>query len=111
MNTGSGMIVGDVLDVLKGLPTGSHHMAVTSPPFWKRRDYGVVGQLGLESTLGEYIHRLALIFAEVKRVLTPTGSLWLNMGDRTVNGDKFAAVSTRRRKRPVRNKPQTQYSG
>lgn len=38
-------------------------------------------QIGLETTLQEYIDNLVEIFEEVKRVLKPTGQLWLNIGD------------------------------
>jgi len=39
------------------------------------------GQLGLEPTFELYIDHLMQIFDEVKRVLKPTGSFWLSLGD------------------------------
>jgi DNA modification methylase len=54
---------------------------VTSPPYWGLRDYGTVGQFGLERTPEEYIARMVEVFREVKRVLRDDGTLWLNMGD------------------------------
>ena len=45
------------------------------------RDYGIEGQLGLESTPEEYVGRLVEVFREVRRVLTDDGTLWLNLGD------------------------------
>lgn len=72
---------GDSLDVLKTFPTESVDMCITSPPYWALRDYGVKGQLGLESTFQEYINRLCDIFDEVKRVLKKTGTCWVNLGD------------------------------
>jgi DNA modification methylase len=51
------------------------------PPYWRLRDYGVPGQLGLESTFEEYVARLVEIFREVRRVLKDDGTLWLNLGD------------------------------
>jgi len=54
---------------------------VTSPPYWGLRDYGVEGQLGLESTPEEYVSKMVEIFREVKRVLRDDGTLWLNLGD------------------------------
>jgi len=54
---------------------------MTSPPYWQLRDYGVKGQLGLEPTFSEYIQKLCDVFDEVKRVLKPTGTCWVNMGD------------------------------
>jgi len=38
-------------------------------------------QVGLEETPEEYIERLVNIFREVKRVLKPAGTLWVNIGD------------------------------
>ena len=46
---------GDVLDRLREMADGSVHCAVTSPPYWGLRDYGVDGQIGLESTPEEYV--------------------------------------------------------
>ena len=72
---------GDVLKVLKTFPDESIHCCVTSPPYWGLRDYGVEGQLGLESTAEEYVANLVEVFREVKRVLRDDGTLWLNLGD------------------------------
>jgi site-specific DNA-methyltransferase (cytosine-N4-specific) len=54
---------------------------VTSPPYWGLRDYGVPGQLGLEDSLEEYLSNMIDVFREVRRVLRPDGTLWLNLGD------------------------------
>jgi DNA modification methylase len=75
------ILIGDALEQLRTLPDASIDMCVTSPPYWGLRDYGVEGQLGLEPTLGEHIAALVEIFEEVRRVLKPTGSFWLNYGD------------------------------
>jgi DNA modification methylase len=72
---------GDVLKVLKTFPDESIHCCVTSPPYWGLRDYGVEGQLGLESTPEEYVAKMVEVFREVKRVLRKDGTLWLNLGD------------------------------
>jgi DNA modification methylase len=42
--------IGDVLDRLRDLPDESVQCAVTSPPYWGLRNYGVDGQIGLEAT-------------------------------------------------------------
>ena len=71
----------DVLKVLSEIPDGSIQCVVTSPPYWGLRDYGVVGQLGLERTPEEYLDRMTEVFGEVRRVLRDDGTLWLNIGD------------------------------
>jgi len=81
------IICGDCLEVLKTLPEDSIDCVITSPPYWALRDYGVDGQLGLESHFDEYITKLVKIFSEVKRVLKKTGTCWVNIGD-TYSGNK-----------------------
>jgi DNA modification methylase len=53
---------------------------MTSPPYWGKREYAR-GGIGLESDHAPYVLSLAAVFLEVKRVLKPQGSLWLNIGD------------------------------
>jgi len=76
----------DVMDGLRGLPDESVHCAVTSPPYWGLRDYGVDGQVGLEKTPEEYVKRMVGIFREVRRVLRGDGTFWLNIGDSYASG-------------------------
>lgn len=66
---------------LKSLPNESIDCAITSPPYWALRDYGIDGQFGLEATAQEYVNKLCNIFDEVKRVLKPVGTCWVNLGD------------------------------
>ena len=75
------ILVGEVLARLAGLPDNSVQCCVTSPPYWRLRDYGAEGQLGLEATPELYIERMTAVFREVKRVLRDDGTLWLNIGD------------------------------
>ena len=75
------LLCGNALTELKKLPDESVNMCVTSPPYWKQRDYGVIGQIGQEDTIEEYIQNLVCIFAEVKRILKKDGTLWLVIGD------------------------------
>jgi DNA modification methylase len=84
---------GDVLDVLGKLPERSVQCAVTSPPFWGLRNYGVDGQLGLEPTpdclgwatkqpCGDcYVCHMVAVFRGVRRVLRDDGVCFLNLGD------------------------------
>ena len=78
---------GDVLDILPTLPAESVHCVVTSPPYWNLRDYGVPGQLGLESTPEEYVEKMVEVFRAVRRVLRDDGTLWLNLGSSYASGD------------------------
>lgn len=73
---------GDALETLRVLPDASVQACVTSPPYWGGvRDYGAEGQLGLERDPADYASALVGVFAELRRVLAPTGCLWLNIGD------------------------------
>jgi DNA modification methylase len=72
---------GDCREVLASLPANSVDCVVTSPPYWGLRDYGNEGQLGLERTPEEYVANMVAVFAEVRRVLKPSGTCWLNLGD------------------------------
>ena len=72
---------GDCIDRMKQLPDESVNCCVTSPPYWKLRDYGIEGQHGMESTFEEYITKMIEVFHEVKRILAKDGTLWLNLAD------------------------------
>lgn len=75
------ILEGEALDVLKRQPDESVHCAITSPPYWGLRDYGVADQLGQEDDPREYIARLLGIFRELRRVLRSDGTLWVNIAD------------------------------
>lgn len=75
------ILIGDVRDRLKELPSDSVDCVVTSPPYWGLRDYGFAGQLGLEPTLGEHLAQMVEVMRAVRRVMKPEGTLWLNYGD------------------------------
>lgn len=88
MMSESYILVGDVRDALSAIPERSIQCCVTSPPYWGLRDYGVVGQLGLEATPEEYIANMVEVFREVRRVLRDDGTLWLNIGDSYASGGR-----------------------
>lgn len=71
----------DCIRGMKMLPDWSIQCCVTSPPYWGLRDYGIKEQYGLESTPEEYVSNLVHVFSEVKRILKPDGTVWLNIGD------------------------------
>lgn len=77
---------GDALEMLRTLPDESVQCCVTSPPYWALRDYGVVGQIGMEKTPEEFVAALVGVFQEVRRVLRNDGTLWMNLGDTYAGG-------------------------
>jgi DNA modification methylase len=75
------ILVGDALAELAKLPSGSIDSVVTSPPYFRLRNYGHTDQLGLEATVDGWVDDLRSVLRECARVLVPTGTLWLNLGD------------------------------
>ena len=73
---------GDVYACLNELEDNSIKVAITSPPYWKQRDYGFEGQIGQEKTPEEYIGRLVKIYAKLREKLTDDGVFFLNIGDK-----------------------------
>jgi DNA modification methylase len=94
------------------LPDASVDLVVTSPPYWRQRDYTdagslLPGQIGAEDTPAEYLANLWAVTAEIARVLRPDGSAWINLGDKRSDraGPEWAGSSdglTGRNGRPAR---------
>jgi len=81
---------GDCIEQMKLFPDESIDCCVTSPPYWGLRDYGHDDQIGLEETPEEYVSKMVAVFHEVKRVLKPEGTLFLNLGDSYAGSGKGA---------------------
>lgn len=79
------ILIGDVLDRLRELPSGSVHCCVTSPPYFRLRDYQIEQQFGMEDSPQEYVARFVDISREIHRVLRDDGVFWLNIGDSYCN--------------------------
>lgn len=77
-------VCGDSLEVLHELPDNCIDCVVTSPPYYMKREY-LGGGIGLEKSFEEYIDNLLAITKEIHRILKPTGSFWLNIGDSQKN--------------------------
>ena len=77
----SEILIGDTRELLKALPSDHYDCVVTSPPYWGLRDYGVDGQIGLEPTMQGYFDTMVGVCRELRRVLKPEGTFWLNIGD------------------------------
>lgn len=82
------IIQGDVRQKLALVPDDTFHCCVTSPPYWGMRDYGYEGQIGAETEINDYIAHLVKVFREVRRVLRPDGTLWLNIGNTYTSGGR-----------------------
>lgn len=85
------------------LATASVQAVVTSPPYLGQRTYGDgAAEGGQQDTLASYVTWLADVFDEVRRVLSPTGLAWLNIGDKANGsgggGGDWAANGTSRSK-------------
>jgi len=87
------LLHGDALHIGQTLPTESVDCIVTSPPYYGLRDYGKIGQYGLEETPDEYVATMRTLFSEMRRVLASDGTLWLNIGD-GYSSAKSGQVST-----------------
>lgn len=76
----------DVFQGLKLLPDESVNCVVTSPPYYRLRNYGIKEQIGLEPTIQLFIAKLVEVFKEISRVLTSDGTIWINIGDSYATG-------------------------
>lgn len=99
---------GDTRDMMRRLPDNSFQCVVTSPPYWGVRDYGVQGQIGAEAELDAYLDTLVDVFREVRRVLRPDGTFWLNIGNTyTSGGRKWRQEDDKNKGRAMSYRPQT----
>ena len=87
------LLNGDAVEVLRDLPDGCIDFAMTSPPYWGKREYEN-GGIGLEDDYRDFVKHLSAVFAELKRVLKHEGSFWLNLGD-SYNGKGLVGVPWR----------------
>ena len=75
------------------LPDDSVDLVVTSPPYFGLRSYQdggehYAGQIGAEATPAEFVDALIAATREMVRVLKPSGSLWVNLGDKYSRGSR-----------------------
>ena len=83
------IVCGDAASVLSQIPDDSVDCIVTSPPYYRQRNYGGCKEIGNESDCEEYVQRITAVFAESLRVTKQTGSLWLVIGDKYLNGEQL----------------------
>ena len=82
------LMQGHVFDRLPEIESNSIDLCITSPPYWGLRSYGVEGELGAEATMELYLDNTLRWVKEVFRVLKPTGSFVLNIGDCFIGGGR-----------------------
>lgn len=83
----SQIIQGECIEELKKIPNGVVQLVITSPPYYSLRRYtDDVREIGREETWQDYVKKMVEVFHECKRVLTDTGSFYLNIGDMYVSG-------------------------
>lgn len=86
-------LMGDAITVLSQFANNSVDCCITSPPYWGQRSYEN-GGIGLENNAEDFVTNLLEITNEIKRVLKPTGSFWLNIGD-TYQNKSLAGIPWR----------------
>jgi site-specific DNA-methyltransferase (cytosine-N4-specific) len=99
-STNSYLVIGDSRQLLAQLPSGVFQACITSPPYWSLRNYHIAGQIGLESSVDDYIKGLVQVFDEVRRILREDGTVWLNIGDSYTSGGRTWRAPDK--KNPVR---------
>jgi DNA modification methylase len=83
------ILCGPAHQQLKRLPDQCVDMIVTSPPYYKQREYPDASQIGQEKTPQLYVEQLCNVFREARRVLKDSGSLWLVIGDKYLKNQQL----------------------
>lgn len=83
------------------LPDDTVDLVVTSPPYYALRSYRdggkqYDGQIGQEPTPQGYVDSLLDVTRECVRVLKPSGSLWINLGDKYVADNRGSGTDAKR---------------
>ncbi|MAF11407.1 site-specific DNA-methyltransferase [Candidatus Poribacteria bacterium] len=78
------ILCGDAYELIRDIPDDSVHLVITSPPYFRQRDYGA--GIGGEERVEEYVDALLRLFRECVRVARPDGSIVFNVGDKYLRG-------------------------
>jgi len=82
------IIQGDSVTVLKQIPTDQVDLVITSPPYFRQREYGnFENEIGNEDSIGQYVENVMKVFNECVRITKSTGSIVFNIGDAYDNGN------------------------
>jgi site-specific DNA-methyltransferase (cytosine-N4-specific) len=102
------IILGDTRTEIRKIPDSTFQTAITSPPYWGLRDYKHDQQIGAEPLIEDYIRNLVWVFREVRRVLNPEGTFWLNVANCYTSGGRKWRQSDRKNKgRAMSYRPDT----
>ena len=102
------IIIGDTRTEIRKIPDSTFQTVITSPPYWGLRDYGHEQQIGAEPLVEDYISGLVSVFREVRRVLKPDGTFWLNIANCYTSGGRKWRQSDRKNKgRAMSYRPHT----
>jgi len=100
----------NALEGIKLLPDNSVQSVITSPPYFRQRDYGVAGQWGQEPSMDAYVDHLIELFREVRRALKDDGTVWIVLGDSYSNFHSEGRGHTKSKK-DVEGPPDGVYNG
>ncbi|MCD6387747.1 MAG: site-specific DNA-methyltransferase, partial [Methanophagales archaeon] len=95
------IIEGDCIELIKKIPSKSIDLVITSPPYYKQRDWMGIGN---EETPEAYLEKILGVFHECVRVTKDTGSIIFNLGDKYHEGSlllipyRFAIEALQREK-------------
>jgi len=101
-------IVGDVFTEMAKMPDASVDCLITSPPFLTLRSYLPADhpdkhlEIGSEATPALFLTTLLALTREWRRILTPTGSLCVELGD-TYSGSGGAGGDDSNLTKPIRH--------
>lgn len=75
------LVRGDALEL--PIRDGVAQCVVTSPPYLGQRVYGdSIQEIGREGTVDDFVATMVQVAKEVRRVLRPDGTYWLNLGEK-----------------------------
>ncbi len=90
------LLCGNARTALALLPDESVQTILTSPPYWSLRDYEVEEQIGRDDSLDAYLNAIVSVFDQIRRVLRPDGTVWLNVGDSYTSGNRMYRAPDRK---------------
>ena len=84
----------DILNATHDLKRDSIKCVITSPPYYKARNYGNTDQIGLEETPEKYVESLVNVFEGLRPKVTSDGNLFVNLGDKYDNNKSLMLIPT-----------------